>query len=159
MKKKISYKKTRVFLHKRISDFERQYRGLLTLKKSWKSLEPFSRYGAFLDLGMPGQTGFGCQRDKNKNFCSLTPNDPIRKVNRLKSIFEHLSKISPTTGWSQPSLRNFSRKIWKHDHQKPGRYTVILWWTVDISDVFIIIEGGQLSVEGFAFVTSVLLCF
>ena len=110
MKKKISYKKTRVFLHKRISDFERQYRGLLTLKKSWKSLEPFSRYGAFLDLGMPGQTGFGCQRDKNKNFCSLTPNDPIRKVNRLKWKFEHLSKIFPTTGWSQPSLRKFSPK-------------------------------------------------
>ena len=59
MKKKISYKKTRVFLHKQISDFERQYRGLLTLKKSWKSLEPFSRYGAFSDLeGVYDVTGF-----------------------------------------------------------------------------------------------------
>ena len=117
----------------------------------------------FVIRACPGSTwatpGADRRRDKNENFFWSTPNDPIRKVNRLKSIFEHLSTISPTTGCSHPSLRKFSRKIWKHDHQKPGRYTVILWWTVDISDVFVIIEGGQLSVEGFAFVTSVLLCF
>ena len=70
------------------------------------------------------------------NFFWSIPNDPIRKVNRLKSIFEHLSKISPTTGWSQPSLRNFSRKIWKHDHQKLGRssslysYTMMNGWYI-----------------------------
>ena len=160
MQKNDSYKKTRVFPDQRPSEFERQHRGLLTLKKAKKSAGRFSRYGTFCDSGMPGQH-LGNTRGRPStgqkwNFFWSTPNDPIRKVKRLKSIFEHLSKISPTTGCSHPSLRKFSRKIWKHDHQKPGRYTVILWWTVDISDVFIIIEGGQASVVGFAFVTSVL---
>ena len=79
----------------------------------------------FVIRACPGSTwatpGADRRRDKNENFFWSTPNDPIRKVNRLKSIFEHLSKILSTTGWSQPSLRNFSRKKWKHDHQKLGQ--------------------------------------
>ena len=106
----------------------------------------------FVIWACPGSTwatpGADRRRDKNENFFWSTPNDPIRKVNRLESIFEHLSKISPTRGCSHPSLRKFSRKIWKHDHQKPGRYTVILWWTVDISDVFII-RGRSVKCGGF----------
>ena len=62
----------------------------------------------------PGADGW---RDKNENFCWSTPNDPIRKVNRLESIFEHLPKILPTTGWSQPSLRNFPGKKKKALHK------------------------------------------
>ena len=94
----------------------------------------------FVIRACPGSTwatpGADRRRDKNENFFWSIPNDPIRKVNRLKSIFEHLSKISPTTGWSQPSLRNFSRKIWKHDHQKLGRssslysYTMMNGWYI-----------------------------
>ena len=55
MKKKKSYKKTRVFLDKRPSEFARQHRGLLTLKKAKKSAGWFFRYGALCDSGMPGQ--------------------------------------------------------------------------------------------------------
>ena len=55
MKKKKSYKKTRVFLDKRPSEFARQHRGLLTLKKAKKSAVWFFRYGALCDSGMPGQ--------------------------------------------------------------------------------------------------------
>ena len=68
----------------------------------------------FVIRACPGSTwatpGADRRRDKNENFFWSTPNDPIRKVNRLKSIFEHLSKISPTTGWSQPGLRIFLTK-------------------------------------------------
>ena len=55
MKKKNSYKKTRVFPDQRASEFERQHRGLLTLKKAKKSAGWFFRYGALCDSGMPGQ--------------------------------------------------------------------------------------------------------
>ena len=110
----------------------------------------------FVIRACPGSTwatpGADRRRDKNENFFWSIPNDPIRKVNRLKSIFEHLSKILPTTGWSQPSLRNFSRRNENTTiKNSTGQvcYTVIQWWMVDISDV-IIIEVGQLSVEGFA---------
>ena len=44
MKKKISYKKTRVFLHKQISDFERQYR--------MQSLDLSSLLSNFMDFGI-----------------------------------------------------------------------------------------------------------
>ena len=68
----------------------------------------------FVIRACPGSTwatpGADRRRDKNENFFWSIPNDPIRKVNRLKSIFEHLSKISPTTGWSQPGLRIFLTK-------------------------------------------------
>ena len=68
----------------------------------------------FVIRACPGSTwatpGADHRRDKNEIFFWSTPNDPIRKVNRLKSIFEHLSKISPTTGWSQPGLRIFLTK-------------------------------------------------
>ena len=79
----------------------------------------------FVIRACPGSTwatpGADRRWDKNENFLWSTPNDPIRKVNRLESIFEHLSKILSTTGCSQPSLRKFLRKKWKHDHQKLGR--------------------------------------
>ena len=55
MKKKNSHKKTRVFLDKKPSEFERQHRGLLMLKKAKKSAGWFFRYGALCDSVMPGQ--------------------------------------------------------------------------------------------------------
>ena len=155
-----SYKKQVFSRTKGLRNSEDNIEGYLPCKKLRNRQGGSRDIAPFVIRACPGSTwatpGADRRRDKNENFFWSIPNDPIRKVNRLKSIFEHLSKISPTTGWSHPSLRKFSRKIWKHDHQKPGRYTVILWWTVDISDVFIIIEGGQASVVGFAFVTSVL---
>ena len=69
MKKKGSYKKTRVFPDQRPSEFERQHRGLLTLKKAKKSAGRFSRYGTFCDLGMPGQLpGLTVDGTKNEFF-------------------------------------------------------------------------------------------
>ena len=72
MKKTDSYEKTRVFPDQWAPEFERQHRGLLTLKKAKKSAGRFSRYGTFCDTDMPGQhlgnTGADRRRDKNENF-------------------------------------------------------------------------------------------
>ena len=43
-------------------------------------------------------------------FFRNSPNGSIRKVNWLKSKFEHLLQNLPTTGGHRPSLRNFSTK-------------------------------------------------
>ena len=43
-------------------------------------------------------------------FFRNSPNGSIRKVNWLKSKFEHLLQNLPTTGGHRPSLRNFSAK-------------------------------------------------
>ena len=103
-------------------------------------------------MGMPRQhPGPTFDGTKNENFIWSTPNGPIRKVNRLKSKSEHLPKILPTTGWSEPSLRKYLRKnenMTIKNLVDQVRYTVLLRWMVDISDVFII-EGGQANVEGF----------
>ena len=159
-RKKVLIKKREFSRSKGLRNSKDNIEGYLPCKKLRNRQGGSRDMAPFVIRACPGSIwatpGADRRRDKNEIFFWSTPNDPIRKVKRLKSIFEHLSKISPTRGCSHPSLRKFSRKIWKHDHQKPGRYTVILWWTVDISDVFIIIEGGQSSVVGFAFVTSVL---
>ena len=149
-RKKVLIKKREFSRTKGLRNSKDNIEGYLPCKKLRNRQGGSRDIAPFVIRACPGSTwatpGADRRRDKNENFFWSIPNDPIRKVNRLKSIFEHLSKISPTTRCSHPSLRKFSRKIWKHDHQKPGRYTVIVWWTVDISDVFIIIEGGQLSV-------------
>ena len=52
----------------------------------------------------------GHARGKNEFFFGNVPNGSIRKVNWLKSKFEHLLQNLPTTGGHRPSLRNFSAK-------------------------------------------------
>ena len=47
---------------------------------------------------------------KMKIFFGNVPNGSIRKVNWLKSKFEHLLQNLPTTGGHRPSLRKFSAK-------------------------------------------------
>ena len=49
-------------------------------------------------------------RAKMKFFFRNSPNGSIRKVNWLKTKFEHLFQNLPTTGGGRPSLRNFSTK-------------------------------------------------
>ena len=49
-------------------------------------------------------------RAKMNFFFRNFPNGSIRKVNWLKSKFEHLFQNLPTTGGHRPSLRNFSAK-------------------------------------------------
>ena len=50
----------------------------------------------------------GHARGKNEFFFGNVPNGSIRKVNWLKSKFEHLLQNLPITGGHRPSLRNFS---------------------------------------------------
>ena len=72
-------------------------------KTVWQNKFLFSRYRASQNLGMPGHAWA-----KNENFFSKFPNDSIRKVNHLKSIFEHFLKILLTEllGLSHFSAKN-----------------------------------------------------
>ena len=149
--KKGSYKKTSVFPDQRPSEFERQHRGLLTLKKAKKSAGRFSRYGTFCDSGMPGQH-LGNTRGRPStgqkwNFFWSTPNDSIRKVNRFKSIFEHLSKNFSTTGLSQPSLRNFSKKNMKTWLSKtwPVEYAIHVYYDERLIYLIVFILSREVS--------------
>ena len=54
------------------------------------------------------QVAAGHARGKNDFFFGNVPNGSIRKVNWLKSKFEHLLQNLPITGGHRPSLRNFS---------------------------------------------------
>ena len=153
MKKNDSYKKTRVFPDQRPSELERQHRGLLTLKKAKKSAARFSRYGTFSDSGMPGQRPGPTVDGTKMNFffdqLQMIQFAKLTGFNRYLSTFQ---KFPLLQGLLRPSLRNFSRRNENTTiKNSTGQvcYTVIQWWTVDISDV-IIIEVGQLSVEGFA---------
>ena len=69
-------------------------------KTVWQNKFLFSRYRASQNLGMPGQKMI---------FFSKSPNDSIRKVNHLKSIFEHFLKILLT---ELLGLSHFSAKKW-----------------------------------------------
>ena len=73
-------------------------------KTVWQNKFLFSRYRASQNLGMPGHA-----RAKNEIFFSKSPNDSIRKVNHLKSIFEHFLKILLT---ELLGLSHFSAKKW-----------------------------------------------
>ena len=63
-------------------------------------------------------------------FFRNSPNGSIRKVNWLKSKFEHLLQNLPTTGGHRPSLRNFSAK---NENKVLGHFIDFGWF--DLSDI------------------------
>ena len=63
-------------------------------------------------------------------FFRNSPNGSIRKVNWLKSKFEHLFQNLPTTCGHRPSLRKFSAK---EENKVLGLFLDFGWF--DLSDI------------------------